>query len=121
MLSPSGRAGSGGPSDLTIPMLRMEGTRTVVVVRGEVDLSTRPVLADVISRAIAGTVGDVVVDLGQATFVDSTVVHLLEAGQQLMERRGRKLTVRSPSRLVTRMLALSGLTELIEGPESAQL
>jgi anti-sigma B factor antagonist len=99
---------------VTSPVVHTEATRTVVTLRGETDLSTRPALADALSRVIATGNGDVVVDLAAVTFIDTAIVRSLATGQRLLDRTGRTLTFRSPSRLAVRVLDMFGLTELIE-------
>ena len=120
-LSPSARSGGRVRSALSIPVVRAEGDRTVVVLRGEADFSTRAVLADALSRVIALSSGEVVLDLADMEFVDSATVRVLAMAQQLLDWRGRKLTFRSPSRLAVRVLALFDLTDLIETPEPSQV
>jgi anti-anti-sigma factor len=99
---------------LMTAVARQEGTRTVVVLRGEADVSTARVPSDVLSWVIAWRTGDVVVDLGELKFIDSATVHILAEAQQLLEHAGRAMSFRSPSRLATRVLQLFGLTGLIE-------
>jgi anti-anti-sigma factor len=116
VLPPSAHTAGSVLSALTTPVVRAEGTRTVVVLLGEADFSTRPVLADALSRVIALHTGDVVIDLAEAEFIDTDTVRVLAVAQQLLDRHDRKLTFRSPSRLAARMLYLFGLTDLIEAP-----
>lgn len=101
-------------SALTTVVLRAEGTRTIVVIGGEADLSTRPAVSDALSRVIATHLGDVVIDLSATSFVDTAIVRALADAQQMLYRQGRQVTFRSPSRLAARLLDLFGLTELIE-------
>jgi anti-anti-sigma factor len=108
-------------SSPTIPVVHREGRRTVIALRGESDLSTRRVLCDVLCRAIALRSGDVVIDLAEATFVDTAIVRALAETQQLLDLQGRKLTFRSPSRLAARVLHLFGLADRIETPEGVAL
>ena len=117
---PSARPGCGRRSALATPVVRVEGTRTVVALRGEADFSTRPFMSDVLSRVIALRAGDVVIDLAEVKFIDTATVRVLAVGQQLLDRRGRKLTFRSPSRLAARVLHSFGLTDLIEARQGAQ-
>jgi anti-anti-sigma factor len=105
-------------SPLTVPVMRVEGTRTVVVLRGEADCSSRPVLSDLLSRIIASPSGEVVIDMAD---IDTATVRVLAVGQQLLADWGRRLTFRSPSRLTARVLHLFGLTDLIEAREGAVL
>ena len=106
-------------SPLTVPVMRVEGTRTIVVLRGEADCSSRPVLSDLLSRVIASQSGDVVIDMAEAEFIDTATVRVLAVAQQLLGDRGRELTFRSPSRLTAQVLHLFGLTDLIEASEGA--
>jgi anti-anti-sigma factor len=111
--SPSGvRA---GPT----PTVRAEGTSTVVVLRGESDFCTISVLSDVLSRVLTMRSGDVVIDLADAEFIDSSPVGALAAAQQSLDRQHRQLTFRSPSRLAARVLQVFGLSDLIETRERA--
>jgi anti-anti-sigma regulatory factor len=71
-------------------------------------------LADVLSRVIAHGAGDVLIDLAPVTFIDTATVRSLATGQRLLDRTGRALTFRSPSRLAVRVLDLFGLTDRIE-------
>ena len=105
--------------DPSTPVVYADGTRTVIDLRGEWDLSTRSVLCDVLSKVIALSTGDVVMDLTEATFIDTAIVRALAGAQQLLDRQERKLTFRSPSRLATRVLHLFGLTDLIEPRQGA--
>jgi anti-anti-sigma factor len=105
---------------LMTAVAREEGPRTVVVLRGEADVSTCRVPADVLSWVIAWRTGDVVVDLGELKFVDSATVHILAEARQLLERVGRAMSFRSPSSLATRVLQVFGLTHLIEAREEVQ-
>jgi anti-anti-sigma factor len=113
MYLPSQGPSYGVPPD-PAPGRATDGTRTVVILRGEWDVSTRPLLADVLSRVIAADGGDVVLDLGEAEFIDSAIVRAFVVGRQLLNRHGRSLTFRSPSRLAIRVLEVFGLTDLIE-------
>ncbi len=98
-----------------------EGTRIIVGLRGEADLSTRPVLSNTLSRVIAMRTGDVVIDLAEVSFIDTAIVRTFTVCQQLLSRHGRRLTFRSPSRLAARMLQAFGLSDLIEAREKVQL
>jgi anti-anti-sigma factor len=115
----SARPAQGARSALTA-VVGAEGTRTVVVVWGEADSSTTAVLSDALSRVIASQAGDVVIDLAEAEFIDTATVRVLAAALQLLDRQGRELTVRSPSRLAARVLDLFGLAYLVEARDGAK-
>ena len=103
--------------DRSVAVVRAEGTLTVVVLRGEWDLSTRAVLADVLSRVIASGAGDVVIDLAEADFIDTATVRAFADAQHLLDCRGRRLSFVSPSSLAVQVLDLFGLTDLIDRRE----
>ncbi len=105
---------------LLTAVVREEGKRTVVVLRGEADMSTTSVPSDAMSWVIASRTGDVVIDLAELEFIDSATVHVLADAQQLLERVGRTMTFRSPSRLAARVLDVFGLSDLIEDREEVQ-
>jgi anti-sigma B factor antagonist len=94
--------------------IRNDGSQTIVAILGEADLSNRPVLADALAGVIARDAGDVVIDLTGTEFVDTAIIRALVDGQQILARRGRQLTFRTPSRPAARLLDLFGLTGLIE-------
>jgi anti-anti-sigma factor len=101
------------PSSPMIPVAHTEGTMTIVAIRGAADISTRRVLCDVLCQVIASGNGDVAIDLAQATSVDTAIARALATAQQLLDRQDRTLTLRSPSRLATRVLDVFGLTDIV--------
>jgi anti-anti-sigma factor len=107
-----------GPSLVTV--VRLERTRTVVVLQGEADVSSRSVLADVLSRVIAARSGDVVIDLSALVFIDSGSIRVFAIARRWLDREDRNLTFRSPSRLAARVLNLWGLSALIETREASR-
>ena len=64
----------------------------IVSLRGEHDLATAPVIRD----ALSAVFGDVLVDLSECTFVDSTVIGALIAASQDLQREGHTLALVVP-------------------------
>jgi anti-anti-sigma factor len=114
VVPPSGGAARGVRPALMTVVVRTGRTRTIVVLRGEADYSTAPVLSDALSRASALGVRDVVIDLGELRFIDCASCGVFAVGRQSLGRQGRKMTFRSPSRLVARVLGFFELSDLIE-------
>ncbi len=91
----------------------------VVAVVGDVDLVTAAdldaVLAPVLERGTVRTV----VDLGGTHFLGVAGLRVLEAGAKRLAARGCRLTIRSPSFLVSWMLDVTGLADIVnvEHPE----
>jgi len=92
----------------------VEGRRTAVILRGEADSSATVALADVLSWVTAWRSDDVVVDLAELTFIDAAAVGVLAECRRLLEHDGRRMTLRSPSKLAVRLLRKSALADRIE-------
>lgn len=84
-----------------------------VAVFGEVDNTTAPDLERVLLDAIDGTRGDVVVDLGGVTFMDSSGVNILVRCFKRLEPDGRALVVRQPTRAVRLVLDACGMDAVL--------
>ena len=91
-----------------------EGAVTVVALRGEADRATLHVVEDVLSDVITDGDGDVVVDLAQMEFIDAAGLRALLRARETLERSGRQLTIRSPSRIAARLLGVFGLGSLAD-------
>lgn len=102
-----------GPPDADRP----KGAR-VVVMRGEHDLTTTVVLAQMFRTAIAVDNADLVVDASEVTFLDASTLGVLIGAQNFLRERSRSLLVRSPSVCVRRIFDMCDLGSLIEGTES---
>jgi anti-sigma B factor antagonist len=85
------------------------GDQTTIVIGGELDLSAAPALRDALARVMDRPQKDVIVDLTDATFVDSTAIGvLLHASAQIRETRGR-LSLICTNRNVLRTVEIAGL------------
>ncbi len=92
-----------------------DGGFTVIQVRGEADAYTAPRIRSDLSSAL-GTSAPLVVDLSQATFIDSTVVGILLESLAEYEKRERALVLLLPDESapeVHRLFELTGLTSLL--------
>jgi anti-anti-sigma factor len=85
----------------------------VVGVAGEHDLSSVEVLSEAIDRQFREA-SHVVVDLSQATFVDSTVVCALAVGADHARSSARRFAVVAPPRsFVSRVFSLADLRAMM--------
>ena len=91
----------------------VEVTDTVVVVRGEADVATLPLLVDAFDRIIADQEGDVIVDLAPTEFIDTAALRAVLRAREVLGRSGRQLTFRAPSRIARRLLVVYGLLPLV--------
>jgi anti-sigma B factor antagonist len=87
--------------------------RTVVAVRGEVDALTTPQFGTEVGEVVRGATTDVVVDLSDSTFIDSTGLHVLLNAQRRLTRKGCRLSVVCGTSPVRRAFELARLTETL--------
>jgi len=95
------------PAEFHVSIVGVDGAATLAV-GGEVDMATAPQLRARLDAVIAATSGNVVVDLADVTFLDSAGVVVFVAAQRQLNATGRRLVLRNPSRLVYRVLEISG-------------
>jgi anti-anti-sigma factor len=85
----------------------------IATLRGEHDLATTATLSDALARASAHTC--LLVDLGECTFLDSTVIGLIVATCQRMWERDRRLELVIPreAEVIHRAMRVAGLTTFV--------
>lgn len=94
-----GGAGVGWPMDTGVPgrLLQVEHLReggdAVIAARGEIDITTAPLLSDALRAAVEGDAARVTVDLCEVSFMDSNGLHLLLNALRRMTRQGRRLSI----------------------------
>jgi anti-sigma B factor antagonist len=86
----------------------------VVVVAGEIDLSSVPKLRDSLAYALASPRREVVVDLAGVEFIDASGVGVLVGAASEAARTGVKFRLRRPSPSVGRVLQLAHLDGTLE-------
>jgi anti-anti-sigma factor len=86
---------------------------TILYVGGEVDMVSAPRLRAQVISAFSDH-GRVVLDLACVTFIGAAGVRVLVEARQLAAQRSTTFSIRRPSPVVTRVLALTGLTDLIQ-------
>jgi anti-anti-sigma factor len=96
---------------LSITIDRGDG-RTVVTAHGEIDLETSPELSAVLNGLDAP--GDVDLDLGGVTYIDSTGLRALLTARDAAIEGGGSLRVSSTSSIVARLIEITGCGELLE-------
>jgi anti-anti-sigma factor len=93
----------------------------VVWLRGEHDISTTPVLSEVISQALAVADANLILDLSEVLFMDASTVAVFARTQESLGARSRSLVLRSPSRCANRVLDLCGFGDLVLGSPVATI
>ena len=84
----------------------------VISLSGELDPHTAPLLQREIDSVISDG-SDLVLDLSQLAFVDSSGLRVLISAQQQLADHGGTLVVRAPSETVRRLLEITGLVDHI--------
>jgi anti-sigma B factor antagonist len=88
-----------------------DGGGVTIRVVGDVDMDTASVLAAQLDRAVQSLRGDVTVDLGGVTFLDSIGLCVLLRARAALDSAGRQLLVAAPARAATRIFELAGLQD----------
>ena len=90
-----------------------DGT-AVVRVTGELDLQTAPELESRLLQLATDGANQVVVDMAETDFIDSTGLHALIVAVKQLRVRGGDLIVRAPSPNTARLLQLSGFDTVVQ-------
>ena len=80
-------------------------------VTGELDAYSAPGLEDEVSRLLADDVSDLVFDLSETKFLDSSGLRAILTAQRRLADRDGRLALRAPSEPVRRLLDITGLTD----------
>jgi anti-sigma B factor antagonist len=87
----------------------------VVVVSGEIDMATAPMLQRELAAAMESQAGPVVLDLCDVTFFDSSGLRVAIVAHRDLKEQGRRLAVAcDPEGHVRRTFALAGLSSHLE-------
>jgi anti-anti-sigma factor len=92
---------------------RRSGGVTVICLHGEMDISTRAQLTHVLGQAALPGGGDVVVDAGQATFLDGGTIGALMRTAHDLKHDNRRLTVVNAPAKLRRIIQLAGAGSLV--------
>ena len=104
--------------DLTLATREVDG-KTIVAVGGEIDVYTAPKLRDKITELVAAGVYDLVVDMGEVEFLDSTGLGVLVGGlKKVRAHDGSLQLVCSQDRLL-KIFRITGLAKVFVIHESA--
>lgn len=91
-----------------------EGSRSVLVLRGELDPHTAPNLQTAIDQAIAGGATWIALDLAAIRFIDSSGLRVIIQARQEAAGRGHTFVLRQPSATARRLLEVTGLLDHLE-------
>lgn len=96
-----------------------DGDRCRLVLRGELDLASAPLLEAALREAEHSGVRHVELDLSDLEFIDSTGLRLLISASQAAESNGHTFALRGRNPRVQRLFELTGTGdrfEFVDGP-----
>jgi anti-sigma B factor antagonist len=102
----------GAPRDDVAVEIRREGDRAVVLVRGAIDLATCDRVWTGIEEA-RNLGGQLVIDLTETAFVDSSGMALLVRAQSGLPPGADPIVVRGPGRAVRAVMEISGIDTVV--------
>src|ERR1700685_613090 len=88
--------------------------RTLVTLSGELDAATASFLYDKLSDLEVQDAHNVVLDLAQVTFMDSTGLAVIVTEHKRLQHSEGTLTIFSPPSSVRRLFEITGLTTLLD-------
>jgi anti-sigma B factor antagonist len=88
---------------------RVNDKTHVVGVRGEIDLFTAPEFKQHVSAPIDAGLPNVVVDLSQTTFIDSSSLGVLIGAHRRLKLRGGSLVIVCDSEAIVKTFRITGL------------
>jgi anti-sigma B factor antagonist len=86
----------------------------IVVVRGELDIATAPLLEAVLDTVVSQRPQRLDVDLAGVTFLDAHALAALNTARRRLTARHATMVLRRPSPIARRVLALTGLDRLFD-------
>jgi anti-sigma B factor antagonist len=81
-----------------------------VVVEGEIDIATAPLLEQRLTEVEAGDAPQLIIDLDRVSFMDSTGLQVL-VSHTLSETNGRRIRLTKGSAQVQRLFTISGMVD----------
>ena len=102
-----------GRNPLEIEVQRTE-QRTLVTLSGELDAYTASSLYDQLSDLEVEDAHNVVLDLAQVTFMDSTGLAVIVTEHKRLKHSDGALTIFSPPSSVRRLFEITGLTAVLD-------
>ena len=103
--------------DATVGTTRLDDGTHVLAVRGELDLYSTPQLTAEL-ETIAGEPTNVVVDLAEVSFMDSTALGAILLASRRLRDANRRLALVSPVAATTKLLTMVGIDRVVPVVES---
>ena len=104
--------------DLTLATSEVDG-KTVVAVGGEIDVYTAPRLRDTITELVAGGNYDLIIDMEQVEFLDSTGLGVLVGGLKKVRAHDGSLELVCTQDRLLKIFRITGLAKVFVIHDSA--
>jgi len=88
----------------------LDGTTGTLLLSGELDASSAPQVDEAVDTLIAGGASELVIDLGDVSFIDSSGLRSLIRARKSMGNGGA-VRLRNPQVGTVRLLEITGLTD----------
>ncbi|HVF07176.1 MAG TPA: STAS domain-containing protein [Actinomycetota bacterium] len=93
----------------------------LVVVGGELDMATSPVLVDRLTHLERTDVESILVDLRAVTFLDCSAIHAFLTAHDHARQNGHRFILVGATALAQRIIDLTGTRFLLHGDETADV
>jgi anti-sigma B factor antagonist len=100
------------PPEFSLTEDQLDSSRVVVAVRGEIDLFTAPELKQRLTEAIEAGRNQIVVDLSQTTFLDSTALGVLIGAVKRLRSDHGQLVLVNVDPNIAKTFEITGLEQI---------
>jgi len=100
------------PPEFAVSEESLDAQRHLVAVRGEIDLFTAPELKQVLTEAVEQGKSQVVVDLSETTFLDSTALGVLIGAVKRLRSKEGALAIVNRDRSIAKTFEITGLDQV---------
>ena len=91
-----------------------QGDEVVLVLVGELDPHTAPILRSSVDDAVSDATTTLVLDVAGLQFIDSSGLRVIISAHKTMDERGGRLVLRAPTDNTRRLLEITGLADHVD-------
>ena len=91
-----------------------QGDEVVLVLVGELDPHTAPILRSSVDDAVSDATATLVLDVAGLQFIDSSGLRVIISAHKTMDERGGRLVLRAPTDNTRRLLDITGLADHVD-------
>lgn len=91
-----------------------EKNKRIIQLSGEIDVYTAPLFKETLSRFSAEKGVDIIIDLSDVNYIDSTGLGVFIGGLKDTDKNNNKLRVLGARERVARLFSITGLDEIID-------